>query len=124
MRVILLKSFQHVQLYIIPRILHVLMSFTVSCTINSTRQVSQIFLVYLVVKIRKFPVLYLMLNLIFNPFMYDFKIISDHFPSLCIKGLTLPARCILESCIKTKNYINFLFPYTSLWCLKRFYEGL
>ena len=30
---------------------------------------------------------------------------------------------ILESCIKIKIILNFYF-YTSLWCLKSFYEGL
>ena len=37
--------------------------------------------------------------------------------------LTLLAPCISESCIKTKTGLNFYF-HTSLWCLKRFYEGL
>ena len=36
--------------------------------------------------------------------------------------LTLPIPCISESCIKTN--INLFFFHTSLWCLKRFYEGL
>ena len=36
--------------------------------------------------------------------------------------LTLPAPCILERCIKMKINLNFYF-HTSLWCLKRFYEG-
>ena len=31
-------------------------------------------------------------------------------------------KCISESCIKVKNDLNFYF-HTSLWCLKRFYEG-
>ena len=35
--------------------------------------------------------------------------------------LTLPAPCILESCIKIKINLNFYF-HASLWCLKRFYE--
>ena len=38
-------------------------------------------------------------------------------------NLTLPAPFISESCIKIKINLNFHF-YTSLWCLKRFYEGL
>ena len=37
--------------------------------------------------------------------------------------LTLPVPRILESCIEIKNKLNFYF-HTSLWCLKRFYEGL
>ena len=37
--------------------------------------------------------------------------------------LTLPAPCILESRSKIKINLNFYFP-TSLWCLKRFYEGI
>ena len=35
----------------------------------------------------------------------------------------LPTPCISESCIKIKINLNFYF-YTSLWCLRRFYEGL
>ena len=37
--------------------------------------------------------------------------------------LTLPAPCISESCIEIKIKLNFFF-HTSLWCLKKFYEGL
>ena len=37
--------------------------------------------------------------------------------------LTLPSPCISESCIKMKITLNF-YIHTSLWCLKRFYEGL
>ena len=37
--------------------------------------------------------------------------------------LTLPAPCISASCIKTKINWSFYF-HTSLWYLKRFYEGL
>ena len=40
-----------------------------------------------------------------------------------IKPLTLPAQCISESCIKIKINMNFYF-HTTLWGLKRFYEGL
>ena len=36
--------------------------------------------------------------------------------------LTLTAPCILESCSNIKINLNFYF-HTSLWCLKRFYEG-
>ena len=36
--------------------------------------------------------------------------------------LTLRAPCISESCIEIE--INLIFFHTSLWCLKRFYEGL
>ena len=39
------------------------------------------------------------------------------------KILALPSPCISESCIKIKINLNFYFD-TSLWCLKRFYEGL
>ena len=38
-------------------------------------------------------------------------------------SLTLNALCISESCIKIKIKLNFYFR-TSLWWLKRFYEGL
>ena len=37
--------------------------------------------------------------------------------------LTLPAPRISESCIKIEIYLNLYFHF-SLWCLKRFYEGL
>ena len=37
--------------------------------------------------------------------------------------LTYPALCIYGSCIKTKMNFYFFF-HSSLWCLKRFYEGL
>ena len=37
--------------------------------------------------------------------------------------LTLCVQCISESCIKIKTSLNFYF-HTSLWCLKRFDEGL
>ena len=36
---------------------------------------------------------------------------------------TLSAPCISESSVKIKFNVSFYF-YTSLWCLKRFYEGL
>ena len=36
--------------------------------------------------------------------------------------LTLPAPCLSESYIKIKINLNFYFH--TLWCLKRFYEGL
>ena len=38
-------------------------------------------------------------------------------------NLTLEDPFISESCIEIKIELNFYF-YTSLWCLKRFYEGL
>ena len=37
--------------------------------------------------------------------------------------LTLPVPCISKSYVKIKVKLNFYF-HTSLWCLKRFYEGL
>ena len=37
--------------------------------------------------------------------------------------LTLKDPFISESCIEIKIKLNFYF-HTSLWCLKRFYEGL
>ena len=37
--------------------------------------------------------------------------------------LTLKDPIISESCIEIKIELNFYF-HTSLWCLKRFYEGL
>ena len=37
--------------------------------------------------------------------------------------LTLKDPSISESCIEIKIELNFYF-HTSLWCLKRFYEGL
>ena len=38
-------------------------------------------------------------------------------------GLTLNVPCISESCMEIKVKLNFYF-HTSLWGLKRFYEGL
>ena len=40
-----------------------------------------------------------------------------------IYSLTFPALCISENCFKIKINWNFHF-HTSLWCLRRFYEGL
>ena len=40
-----------------------------------------------------------------------------------LNSLAPPAPCISESCIEIKIKLNFYF-HTSLWCLKRFYEGL
>ena len=37
-------------------------------------------------------------------------------------SLTLLVPCISESCIEIKSKLNFYF-HTSLWCLKRLYEG-
>ena len=37
--------------------------------------------------------------------------------------LTLKVPCMSESCIEIKIKLNFCF-HVSLWCLKRFYEGL
>ena len=37
--------------------------------------------------------------------------------------LNLPVPCISESWTEIKIKLNFYF-HTSLWCLKRFYEGL
>ena len=39
------------------------------------------------------------------------------------ESLKLNVLCISESCIEIKINLNFCF-HTSLWCLKRFYEGL
>ena len=37
--------------------------------------------------------------------------------------VTLSVPCISKSCIQIEIKLNFYF-HTSLWCLKRFYEGL
>ena len=42
---------------------------------------------------------------------------------LKLSVLILPIPCISESSIEIKIKLNFYF-HTSLWCLKRFYEGL
>ena len=39
-----------------------------------------------------------------------------------IKCLALNVPCISEGCIEIRIKLNFYF-HTSLWCLKRFYEG-
>ena len=42
----------------------------------------------------------------------------------CMKiFLTRPVLCISESCFEIKINLHFYF-HNSLWCLKRFYEGL
>ena len=41
---------------------------------------------------------------------------------LHLRFLTLKDPLISESCIEIKIKLNFYF-HTSLWCLKRFYEG-
>ena len=52
---------------------------------------------------------------------------STMLTSICFKSvrtiLTLKDLFISESCIEIKIELNFYFR-TSLWCLKRFYEGL
>ena len=40
-----------------------------------------------------------------------------------LTSITLPALCISESCIEIKIDLVFYF-HTSLWCLRRFCEGL
>ena len=42
---------------------------------------------------------------------------------LALIRLTFPTPCILENRSKIKINLNFDF-HTSLWCFKRFYEGL
>ena len=49
------------------------------------------------------------------------QIIFSTFHSIAF-SLTVPVPCISESCVKIKINLNFYF-HTSLWCLKRFYEG-
>ena len=39
------------------------------------------------------------------------------------KQLTFNVPCISESCVEMKMKLNFSL-HISLWCLKRFYEGL
>ena len=46
-----------------------------------------------------------------------------NFPLNSNIDLTLKGLFISESCIEIKIDLNFYFQ-TSLWCLKRFYEGL
>ena len=51
-----------------------------------------------------------------------FSIYSKQLLKINIRILTLPVLCISESCIEIKIKLNFYF-HTSLWCLKKFYEG-
>ena len=54
----------------------------------------------------------------------NWSIFSAEPLTLSVQGnLTLLAPCIFWSCIKSKINSNFYFN-TSLWCLKRFYEGI
>ena len=57
----------------------------------------------------------------FWPFPYVYTI--NWVLYIPLSRLTLPAPCISESCIEIKINLNFYF-HTSLWYLKRFYEGL
>ena len=50
-------------------------------------------------------------------------VIPDKGISATSVKLSLPVLCISESCIEIKIKVNFYFD-TSLWYLKRFYEGL
>ena len=59
----------------------------------------------------------------FDTLNHDLLIAKLHAYGFDIKTLTLLAPCILESCSWMKIKLNFYF-HTSLWCLKRFYEGL
>ena len=56
------------------------------------------------------------------------KLLRSNHETFCaiwyhLYNLILPVPCISESCIEIKIKLNFYF-HTSLWCLKRFYEGL
>ena len=52
-------------------------------------------------------------------FIFDFLFLRN----FVIMSLTLPVPCIFESCIEIEIKLNF-YIHTSLWCLKRLYEGL
>ena len=53
---------------------------------------------------------------------WSIAIYIPHLLSAC-SDLTLNVPCISESCVEIKINLNFYF-HASLWCLKRFYEGL
>ena len=59
-------------------------------------------------------------NDVFDAFYVDYIEFEKYVDEI---SLTLPAPCILEICRKMKINVNFYF-HTSLWYLKRFYEGL
>ena len=65
------------------------------------------------------------LNIYFslNIYLIEIEEKERYFYYLLLLLLTLPVPFISESCIKMNINVNFYF-YTSLWCLKRFYEGL
>ena len=48
---------------------------------------------------------------------------ADELFEWAVEGLILKDPFISESCIEIKIELNFYF-HTSLWCLRRFYEGL
>ena len=50
-------------------------------------------------------------------------IIINFFAKFHRNLLTLPVLCISESCIEIEINLNF-YCHTSLWCFKRFYQGL
>ena len=71
-------------------------------------------------------------RVLYNFFFECHCFLSIFFDSNCVTVLqivqkmfllTLPVLCISESYIEIKIKLNFYF-HTSLWCLKRFYEGL
>ena len=64
---------------------------------------------------------YFNLSIIRKSTQYLFKNVPFNLKS--VSHLTLKDPFISESCIEIKIVLNFYFP-TSLWCLKRFYEGL
>ena len=66
-----------------------------------------------------FEVINHVLNVALNVFKVNSKVNNlKHVLTI----LTLSSSCISESCIKIKINLNFYFH--TLWCLKRFYEGL
>ena len=54
--------------------------------------------------------------------IHDSNLFPVYLPML-LSFLTHNITCISESCIEIKTKLNFYF-HTSLWCLKRFFEGL
>ena len=69
------------------------------------------------------------LRLVYNDKSYSFRELLERDNAVTIHKrniqvlLTLKDLFISESCIEIKIELNFYF-HTSLWCLKRFHEGL
>ena len=67
---------------------------------------------------------YVLFLILFLQFFYKVDFLHSISHGICLTLLTIfLVLCISESCIEIRFNLNFYF-HTSLWCLKRFCEGL